>query len=69
VAKPISWVPNRSTGSCLDPGLPRTGLEIGAGQGEGEAEAGPGLPMRGGGGQLETSRDGGNMNWDCEEPI
>ncbi len=44
-------------------------MEIGAGQVEGEAEAGPGPPMRGMGGQLESSRSGGNMSGDCEEPI
>jgi hypothetical protein len=36
-------VPDRNTGSRLDPGLPGTGL--GRGKGEG-AEAGPGLPNR-----------------------
>jgi hypothetical protein len=62
-------VPDRSLGNCLDPGLPGTCLEIEAGQGERESEAGSGLPMRGVGGQLESSRDGGNMNGDCEEPF
>jgi hypothetical protein len=62
-------VPDRSLGSCLDPRLSGTCLEGGAGQGGGKAEAGSGLPMRGVGGQLESSRDGGNMNGDCEEPF
>ncbi len=38
-------------------------------RGEGEAEAGSGLPIGGGGDQLESSRDGGNMTEDCEKPI
>jgi hypothetical protein len=62
-------VPDRSAGICLDPELPRTGLETRAGQGEGKAEAGLGPPTRSGGDQLEPSRDGGNMTKDCEKPI
>ncbi len=38
-------------------------------RGEGEAEVGPGTPKGGGGDQLESSRDGGNMIKDCEKPI
>jgi hypothetical protein len=54
-------VPDNRVGSCLDPGLPGTGLELRSGQGEGKAEAGPGPFSGGGGRQLESSRDGGNM--------
>jgi hypothetical protein len=38
---------NSSTGSCLDPELPGTGLEIRTKSGDGEAETGPGLPLWG----------------------
>jgi hypothetical protein len=59
-------VPDRNTGSCLDPGLP--GTSLGRGKGEG-VEAGPGLPNREEKDQLESSRDGGNIMRGKEEPI
>ncbi len=62
-------MPDSSAGSCLDPRLPGTGLESRARQREGEAEAGPGPPSGGGGQQLGSSRDGGNMTEDREKPI
>ncbi len=48
-------VPDRNTGSCLDPGLPGSGLQRGKGEG---AEAGPGPPNREEKDHLESSRDG-----------
>ncbi len=38
---------NSGFGSCLDPELPGTGLELRERCGEGEAEAGPGPPSGG----------------------
>jgi hypothetical protein len=43
----VGSVPHDSSESCLDPGLPGTGLELRVGCGEGEAEAGPGPPSGG----------------------
>ncbi len=61
-------VPDRNTGSCLDPGIPGTGLQRREGEGMGKIEAGPGPYWRGKG-QLESSRDGENMMSGKEEPI
>ncbi len=40
-------VPDRNMGSCLDPGLPGTGLQRRKGEGEEGTEAGPGPPSSG----------------------
>ncbi len=66
----VGTVPNRDTGSCLDPGLPKTRLQRRMGKGEGEAESWPGLPTREGENQSKSGRDGGNiMKAKEEEPI
>jgi hypothetical protein len=62
-------VPDGSKGSCLDPGLPRSGLQAKVGQGEGEEEAGPGPPSGAGQDQMESSKDGENMMGDDSESI
>jgi hypothetical protein len=55
-------VPDRETGTCLDPEVPGTGLPK-------EGNAGPGPPYSGKKSQLEPSRDGENMRKEREEPI
>jgi hypothetical protein len=55
-------VPERITGSSLDPELPGTGLQE-------KREVEPGLPCSGEKSQLEPSRDGENMRGDTEELI
>ncbi len=59
-------MPDRNTGSCLDPGLPGTGLQRGK---EEMIEAGPSLTNREGKDQLELRRDGGNIMRGKKEPI
>jgi hypothetical protein len=54
-------VPDEETGSCLDPGKNRTGLE-----GGGKAE--PGSPERGKDRQLKPSGEGDNMKKEEDEP-
>jgi hypothetical protein len=56
-------------GSCLDPGLPGTGLQRWARQGEGDAKAGADPPNGKGEDYLESGRDGGNMMKDKELSI
>jgi hypothetical protein len=58
----ILLVPNRTTGSCLDPKLTRTSLQEGG-------KKGPGLPSLDKKSQLKPSRDGETMIGDKEEPI
>ncbi len=53
-------MPDVETGSCLDPGKNRTGLE-------GGGKAGPGSPERGKDRQLKPSRDGDNMKKEKED--
>jgi hypothetical protein len=55
-------VPNKETGSCLDPELSGTGLWT-----EGSERSGP--PHSGEKSQLEPSRDGENMRRGGREPI
>jgi hypothetical protein len=55
-------VPDKETGSCLDPELPGTGLQKEGGEG-------PSPPYPGEKSQLEPSRDGENMRREREEPI
>jgi hypothetical protein len=55
-------VPNKKTGSCLDPELPGTSLWR-------EAHTGPGTPYLEEKSQLEPTRDGGDMRKGKEEPI
>ncbi len=55
-------MPDKKTGSCLDPELPGTGLRRGA-------DAGPGPHNLKEKSQLEPSRDGGDMRKGKEEPI
>jgi hypothetical protein len=62
-------VPDGNTGSCLDPGLPGTGLQRGKRVVEEGAEAGPGPPSRGEKDQLESTKDGGNLMRNKEEAI
>ncbi len=62
-------MPDGSTSSCLDPGLPRTGLQAKVGQGEGEDKAWSGPPSGAGEDQLESSKDGENMMGDDSESI
>jgi hypothetical protein len=56
-------------GHCLDPGLPRTCLQRGKEEGEEGSEAGSGQPSREIKDQLDSSRDGGRIMTDKEEPI
>jgi hypothetical protein len=60
-------VPDRNTGSCLDPGLLGTSLQ--RRMGEGESKAGPGPTIGEGKDRLESSRDGRNIMGGKEEPI
>ncbi len=62
-------MPDRSVSNCLDTELPGTGLDAKEGREEKEAQAGPGSPITGGRDQLESSRDGGNIDQDREKPI
>ncbi len=55
-------MPNRETGSCLDPELPGTGLQTEGGEG-------PGPPYFRKKSQLEPSRDEENMRRTEGEPI
>ncbi len=55
---------DKVTGSCLDPELPGTSLQVEGGGGEG-----PGPLYSGKKSQLKPSRDGENMRGDREEPI
>jgi hypothetical protein len=52
-----SNVPDSSPGSCLDPELPGTGLELGAMGGGGRAETGSGLSGK----KRDGSRNGADM--------
>ncbi len=55
-------MPDRETGSCLDPKLPGTGLQEGG-------KKGPSPPSLGRKSQLEPSTDGETMRRDKEESI
>ncbi len=55
-------MPDKETGSCLDPELPGTGLQT-------EWSEGPGPPYSREKSQLEPSRDGENMMRSLGEPI
>jgi hypothetical protein len=57
-----------SSGSCLDPNLPGTGLELRARKGEGRLRGGL-AQLVGRGWQLESSKDGENMTIVCVKPI
>jgi hypothetical protein len=58
----VTTVPDRKTGSCLDPELPGTGLQKGG-------NAGPGPPCIEEKSQLEHNRDEENLRRDREELI